>query len=454
MWKAAGLLVLSSAVSLTLACEGPAGPPGQQGIVGPAGPEGEQGPGYQAKPSISAVTPGHLVQGREVEVQIAGFATRWTEGGTPSVSFGPGTTVKSVLPSSDSGLVVLVEAALDALPGRRNVTVVSNNETLVFLGGFLIRPAMEVAAAPAQIGRPGLGAIDVVKHDAELVLSEDPADYGFELPDGVSAGLERAAKGSARFWVGVDKEAQTGTHEVVIRIFPGETRERTLVTVIHVEDGGLQQFGPGGNPTAAPALGSVAGTFTVETLSMVTLGVEESSGKAPALYVLGEAGTFDEVLAGPENETFVAIPEVTYHVVAWEQAGVETFFTLTLDAEPTSPNVTDAEGNESPATAQIIPMLPSTVSGNFPSSADSDWFKVSLPPSAVGKSLYAAHTAGGADVSVEVYAANGTTSMGQSPNLWSGNSWAGPQITQAGTHYFRFFTPSWTGAYTVTLDLQ
>ncbi len=457
-WEGVAVLPFALALSLFGACApGPEGAQGDPGRVGRQGPEGPVGAGFPTPPSLRAISPGGLTPGRTAELAISGSDTRWTEGGTPQVIIGAGVTVKKVLVGSDTGLIVEVEVAQDAQPGRRNVTVSSNGEVLVATGGFNVRRSLEVSHAPDTVGRPSLAAVEIIRHDPELELPQLDSDYGFELPEGMSAGLHAVEENRALLWLGTDLDAATGTHEVVVRVFPGEPRERVLSIPVTVSEASVGVLQEGGNESGVGAWSSTAGTFATESPSVVDLAVQASQGKAPSLFVLGTSGSFEDLVAGPDAQSFFALPEETYYLLAWETGGTEAYFQLDITATPASSTVTEQEPNETAATAQVIAGLPASIpTANLTTVSDVDWFRVSLPTSSVGKSIHVLRTSGGADVAVQVIAADGTTVLGDSPNLFYTPSWVGPQVTQKGVHYFRFYNPtgSFAGSYAMELTLQ
>lgn len=421
-----------------LGCQGPAGQDGAPGIAGTRGPQGPAGPGFEGGPSVSSVSPGLVVQGRTVEVSIAGFATEWTKSGQPTVDFGPGVTVKTVLVASDTGLLVTVEANEDAAPGRRNVSVSAGGKTLEALGVFSVGRAVELTHVPASIGRPAMAAVELTRHDRELSLPRTIDGYGFELPEGVTMGLHTVDQGRALFWVATDLTAPAGAHEVVVKLFPNEAREKRLTFPLLIEAAQFGEYATGANTGYAPAWGSSTATMTVETTSLVTLKTEATQGSRPRLTVLDASGLFADALSTGDEVTFFAQPEVTYYVVAWDTSGADIAFTLQADAVAGSLDVTESEPNDSPAAANLFIALPVNVTADLSSAYETDWFRVTLPASAVGKSIQVEMYGGNPDLVATVYAADGTTVLGTSPNLYPDGTWTGPAVTQSGVHYVRF----------------
>jgi hypothetical protein len=451
------LLLMAVLAAGAAGCAGEDGPPGPPGTLGGRGAAGPEGPGFDTGASLRTVSPAQVIVGRTVEVSVAGFATRWAEGAPPAVDFGSGVTVKSVLVGSDTGLLVTVEATAGAAAGRRNVSVTAHGETLQATGAFMVRRAFELVHAPTSVTQLSMATVELLKLDPELALPKQSDGYGFVLPEGMSAGLREVQQHRVVFWLATDRDAPLGAGEVAIKLFPDQAREQVVALPVTVEAGAAAQYGTGANPAFVPAHGSSAGSFEVEALSYVRLAVTGAMGTTPHLVVLGPSGSFADPVTSPGSPEFFAVPGQPYYAVTWDASGQEGTFNLDIEAAPASLDVVEMEPNDSAAQAQPIPGLPVNLTqANLSSTADLDWFKVTLPASAAGKTVHVLMTGGAADVAVQVRAADATTVLGNSPNLYFQNAWVGPTLSSGGLHYFRFYNPtgSFASTYSMKISLQ
>ena len=444
-------------VALAFACTGPVGPPGPQGPQGEPGaqgPQGDQGPGFETGPSISGLYPSWVYQGESQRIQISGFATEWTTGTQPTISFGTGITVERVIVASDTALVVDVVASMEATVGVRSVIVSQGEQQLSFSGAFEVRPL--VSFEYFGTSRQGsMGILEIQRNTPQLVLPQRASDIAVETPTGVGATFLGATENAARLLVMIDLDAVPSTGELVVRTWPGTQDERVLVMPLLIDAADLQ---------SADVTGSISGTFdepwdTVTFTGIASVDqtvvawVETSSGGAvPSVAVLDGTGKFPGIYDG--LAPFTMTTGTTYTLVVFSNGTSTGDFTLNLT---TPPVVGDIEPNNSMTEAQTVVALPFTiVGGNVDTSDSEDWFRFNLPPLGVGKRMYVQMTDGSADVAVTLVDEEGVE-LGTSTNLFWDEQWVSPPFRSAGTWYLRarLAPPDfYSGTYELSIVVQ
>lgn len=453
-------LVVAAVVSLGLACVGPAGEPGAagaQGPVGPAGAVGPTGPGFEAGPSISAIEPSWIVVGGQQTVQISGFATTW-EGSTPTVNFGAGITVDNVVVASNTALLVDLTVAADATTGTRNVTVSEGGETASYQNAFAVRPVMgiELLGAAQQLG---VFKVQLTSNDPEFVMPQSMGDVSVNAPTGVNyvEQLSFSTASTLTLFLAVDMDATLGAGELVVNLFPGDPRARTVaapvdVTAVSTVDG---MIGTAATSTLSTAHGSTAFKMTAQASEEIAVSVSGADASA-RFAVVDSSGTFSGVVADFNNPIFNATMGSDYYVVVW--AGDVASGVVTLNMVPT-PTVNEIEPNDDPSTATLLPSLPVKVLGaELTGTTDVDYYKVTVDASSVGRSIqFAGNTnTSYADYTVELIAPNGA-SLGVSDNLYyeSTSKWLSPALSAPGEYLVKVTCPTtYDGSYEFAAILQ
>lgn len=141
---------------------GPAGAPGAPGAVGEPG-SGASSSGALAA-SLNGVSPTSIAAGKTSTVVVSAIGTQWTTPPTVSID-GTGVDVTNVTVASPTALLLSVQAAPDAQPGARTLSVDSGADRLTFTG-------LEVASnlsysVVGELAALGIAYVTVVGADSE-----------------------------------------------------------------------------------------------------------------------------------------------------------------------------------------------------------------------------------------------------------------------------------------------
>lgn len=456
-------LVVSLAAAL-LACAGPAGPEGQQGQPGPAGAAGAPGatgPGFQAGPSLSAVVPHFALTGAAHEIQISGFATEWKSATPPTVTFGEGVTVSGVTVASPTALLVEIDVAATAAAGTRTVTVTDAGKSATYQSAFELVPPLSVEGT-AQVSQLALTVVTVTNNDPGFTLSTTGSDYKVTAGAGLVADLWKVERDAFQVVVLANLDATLGTQDVVVEATSTEGTTRTVtfgvnVGAAQIEDANTTQTA--GSLTAPNTSKAyrftmpMAGSYTVKSTwnDMTVM-------KDPNFVVTTSSGSFGDIIARNSNPKFGGAAGTVFYVVVYTSETTGGFM-LDFTYDPTIPavEVVDTEPNSTAATAQSVALPFETTAGNLEFTVDEhDFYKFTLAAGDVGKTVVITHLGGGADLQAEVLAADGTTSLGVSGNLYFGNAFTSPALTTAGDYYIRMgvFGTTYDGTYTISAEIK
>lgn len=434
-------LLVASAVVVLAACTGPIGPAGPAGVEGPSGGTGPAGPGYDAPVSISAVAPRSLAVGLTVDVTISGYATKWTDQSV--VTFGAGVTVRNVKAASSSAILATITVAPNATPGPREVTVREGMVTSTFQG-FEVLPYASLTVSGTAI-QGGLMRAHILVNDPMFVF---PTNAVFSAGAGVSlVRVEKELARSAQVLLGVNLDAAPGARTVSLGGAPGVAL--TFPDVFSVT---------ANTPVDLPALPAMV-TFSAPSESLV--------------YNLANAGAGTVLEASEGAVLGVLAPDAGWgtssqvgsSALLLSAAGTVTVFdgagdggVTTISGQPI-PEVADAEPNDTALTAQSFASIPALLTGTLvPGTVDDqDWFKVTVPLSAVGKRVRMIATSAGPSYDFYVDVRQGGTSLGGRWNLYSytgaTRTALSTPISAAGDLFIQL-SPFSDGDYSLTLVLE
>jgi hypothetical protein len=432
-------LLFASAVVVLAACNGPVGPAGPAGADGPAGPIGADGPGYDAPVSISAVSPRSLAVGLTVDVTISGYATKWTDQSV--VTFGAGVTVRNVKAASSSAMLATITVAPNAVPGPREVTVREGMVTSTFRG-FEVLPyaSLTLSGTPIQ---GGLMRARILVNDPMFVF---PSNAVFSAGAGVGlVRVEKELARSAELLLGVNLDAAPGARTVSLGGAPGVALSFPDVFSVTANA-----------PVDLPALPAML-TFTAPSESVVYNLASVGSGSV----LEASDGALLGLLAPDAGWTTSS--QVGSSLLLLSAAGTVTVFDGAGDGGVTTvsgvpiPETPDTEPNDTELTAQTFASIPALLTGALVTGTvdDQDWFKVTVPASAVGKRVRMIATGPTYDFYVDVL--QGGISLGGDWNLYS---YSGATRTALSTpipaagDMFIHLSPYTAGDYSLTLVLE
>lgn len=444
-------------------CSGSTGATGKQGPAGPAGPAGPGG-----NPSVNAVVPSSAFLGGSESVTISGFATSWTD--AAKLDFGTGVTVDSMQVASPTAIVAHLSVAFDATPGARDVTVTDGGSTLTYKGAFSIDPptALDVQGTLAQ------GSVVMAKiTDLDFTRPFDATTAGDGLFTPITyPNLEISTEPGVGSQL---QSAQAFSISTLLLIDLDQPAGKTKLDVLSGPVGGTRQSFP--NPTAldvaartpqALALGQdttvnlkdpyaseiYSVTPPASGLNVLELTTTTTNTSAnPQALLLPASGHFGEMLGMGQDVFLVSSSAAKLNAVVWDNSGTSGY-AATLRADATAATgANEAEPNDTPAQAQSATSLPFVLTNaSLSSGTDEDWIVLNATAGDVGKSVRVVTVPGDpqTDTLVEVFASDGTTSMGgPSDDANYHENWLSTPIASAGKIYVEisaspFFSPSQT----------
>ncbi|MDP1830139.1 MAG: hypothetical protein Q8L48_43145 [Archangium sp.] len=434
------LLIVSAVVALA-ACNGPIGPAGPAGADGPAGSTGPAGPGYDAPVSISAVAPRSLAVGLTADVTISGYATKWTDQSV--VTFGAGITVRNVKAASSSAILATITVAPNAVPGPREVSVREGTVTSTF-SGFEVLPYASLALSGTGI-QGGLLRARILVNDPMFVF---PANAVFSAGAGVSlVRVEKEQARSAEVLLGVDLDAAPGARTVSLGGAPGVNLSFPDALSVTAN-----------TPVDLPALPAML-TFSapsesvVYNLTNVATGTVLEASEGALLGVLAPDAGWD---TSSQVGNSLLLLNATGTVTVFDGAGDAGVTTVTGVPIPESP---DTEPNDTELTAQSFAAIPALLTGSLLTGTvdDQDWFKVTVPASAVGKRVRMISTSAGVSYDFYVDVIQGGVSLGGDWNLYSYTGATRTALSDpipAAGDLFIALSPYSDGDYSLTLVLE
>ncbi|HEY8072938.1 MAG TPA: hypothetical protein VIF62_02480 [Labilithrix sp.] len=179
--------VLGSAIFLLAAC-------GSDGSQGPQGPQGASGDS-DAGGSTSLVSPAQGLLDRELDVEIGGSGTKWTDADKPDFG-GMGVTVTDSHAASPTLLVAHVQIAKDAPLGKRDVKVgaVTATQAFTVAPGIDVKDSATMGAVSVDQG--GLAQFDINNNDTKAFDTNSFKLTAAGIVDlGTSASSPQAATG-------------------------------------------------------------------------------------------------------------------------------------------------------------------------------------------------------------------------------------------------------------------
>ncbi len=444
----------AAAVLVLMACNnvGPVGP------QGPAGPTGPQGPGFEAAPSISAVSPRFAVVGGTLDVALSGFATQWSMGA--QVNFGSGITVNRVVAASGTSLIVNITVGANASVGKRDLSVTEAGTTSTYKGVFEVKPLFEVKVKGVA-WQGGLVTVQLKVNDPAFTFSpiEGQTVAAYTNYGGLNVLSSALDTQTVEQLIGIDVDAAVGARDLVVTAYPRTSREKIFrapaVFTIAARTATPLAIGMGTATFSAPydtALfkvdANVAGLLTSTT---------SVANAALSFAVIGQ----DEVWDSPSDPFFTT--QRFIDSLASNEVGPTTVYVVLYDASGTAgaatvnftqpPSVTEMEPNDAQPMAQGI-TAPQHVSATI-SAGEQDWYKLTVPAELVGHTLrYTSPRL--TDVKVDII--SGTTSLtpGSGPYDSDPENFSSSPIPTAGDVFIQVqgYSSTTTGDYEFTVYFE
>lgn len=387
------------------------------------------------------------------------------------VDFGPGVTVTSTMAIGSNGLVVEIAADLDATLGPRPVTV----DGLTLADGFTLASPIEVEV----LGTPAQGSYSLIKiknldyrNPFDLTTNEDGDFTNLMVMSSLEGGhpvVNSAMAFELDLVLQVDVNATAGPLQLDVLSGPSGTAvvSRTGVEITARSP----MIVTGGTITGSIANGydSVVYELPAEQLTAVLATVPDTEAGSAFLQILGPTGSFTDPRGAAYNSLFgtvnfsntIKAGEKVY-IILWDgtdPAGYSYEFLLDVLTAPTT--ITHAEPNETKDDAQAVAAPGGVVGGSFASDTDEDWYAIEIAAGDVGKKI--AVVTGGisqADPVIQIFAPDGTTSLGGPADSAYFDRLTSSATTQAGTHYVKISSSDYAPAvpsdsdYSVVIGLK
>lgn len=400
-----------------------------------------------AQGALLSTFPDQGFVGRTTSVVLIGENAHFTNAST--IDFGPGVTVSSTMAVGGNGLVVQITADLEAELGPRPVSV----DGLTLANGFTLASPIEVEV----LGAPAQGSFSRVKitnldHRNPFDVTTD-AETGEYLNltvtssnTGAHAEIGSATAFELELTLAVDVNAMAGPARIDVKSGPAAT---SVVSRASVEVTARAAMAlDAGTITGSVASGydSVLYEVSVENLTGLLATVPDTASGGAFLQILGPSGSFAEPVGAAFNSLFGAAnfsnvidAGQKVYIILWDgfdAAGYSYSFELQRLEAPST--IAHAEPNETSGAAQLVAVPGGVVSATFSSATDVDWYKIDVGAADVGKAITV--VSGGksqADPVIEIFAPDGTTSLGGPEDGAYFDRLTSDATTQAGTHFVK-----------------
>lgn len=375
-------------------------------------------------PTASGVFPAAGFLGRQMRVEISGDATEW--GASTKVNFGDGVTVDSVTVSSPTALFANITIADTAPLGTRDV-VVTGGDNVTLKDAFQIESPITITFR-GNAAQGSVGVLDIVNHDFDTPFDTSSTGDGFFSPL-VYTGMSAQAGNGVR--ISFDSVTPYGASATVLMDIDAATGPLSIVSG---PAGGTTPFPLGEDFQIAPrtAMALTAGMnlsamavkpydsflyeFTAGT-GPALAHFQTSSTNAdasPRLAIMPASGHFDDLLGASDDFRQLAMTGEKFYVVLFDFSG-ELASYQTRAGSAMLNIVGDTEPANNLAATGTTCALPCMVkNANLASDTDQDWFKFTTGANDGGKKVHVTTLPGDpqTDTVVQVYAANGTTTVG------------------------------------------
>ncbi len=434
--------LISSAIALVVgsvslaACSGDTGPAGTQGAKGDPGDKGDPGTGTA---SVSAVVPGHAFRERKLDVTIAGNGTDWASG--VKVDFGPGITVDGVEVASPTAIVASITIDVGATVGKRDVKVAD----LSYKAAFDVEAPIKLTTA-GDIAQGSVFAVTAKQLDLSTPFDTTQQGDGLFTPisypnidvqgPDVAAGVQGVTLYSVDALILTDVTTPTGDTLLTVNSGPtGDVTSSSNSVSVTARTAAAFDLAtpPSGNFTAFQSK-----LYQITPASGANFVDITPTGANQLFAVLPKSGKWSEAVISLASSKQTLITETTepfYLVTLSTQAGTFGFTVVSAPAPPKEVEPNDAFGQATP-----LGSLPMTLWGKLPAVTDVDWYSFTAAAGDVGKAIHVVTKAPDAktDTVVEVFASNGTTSLG-GPSADTGylENFTSDAIPAVGTYFVK-----------------
>lgn len=410
---------------------------------------------FMPTPSVSAVSPAMVFLGRTKDVQVSGYATMWTDSTT--IDFGPGVTVNKISAASATGVIANITVANNAMTGPRDVTVTDGTNMEVFKGAFDVEPPVKVTLQ-GTLAQGSVAVLHIDNKDLENLFDTTSTGDGFftpivytnvsiAAPAGTTVIVQSVTQFAVDATVTVDVDAAATTADLDLVSGPAMGG-----TQVHFPSPGVLKIAartamplPTGMTTGmvASAFDSGLYTFTPAAgLQVIDLAVTATDPMGqPSAIILPKSGHFKDLVDVAASKTMVSNATDPFYVILWDNTGYSGYNFTIQHNETAATATTDTEpGNDTKAGAVKVTGLPGVAAGaTLKSAADQDWFELDNVPA--GKKIHVITYASdpNTDTAVDVFASDGTTSLGgpsdNNSQVDLSEDFTSTATTTAGTYY-------------------
>ena len=409
-------------------------------------------------PTASGVFPTQGFTGRTMRVEVSGDATNFVAGAT--LDFGTGVTVSNVTVASPTALFADIAIDSAAAIGTHDVTVMNGGETYTLSKSFeFVSPVRIVTSGTFAQG--SIASIELVNLDFEnpfdttcaaqsIFGCSQYANIDISAGTGVTFNVSSVDDDHIVATALIDIDAtsgnvvlSSGAGATVIKSQPADAAMITARTAVAATATAANvTVTPGG--TALYSFSSAASTIGQ---LLFDTGDTQSGG---TVYILASSGHWaDLVTTGAVNGSGVVEADVVAkaagsYIAIYVDDGAGDAITAASKSLAFATTVTDTEPNNTPATAQVVTLPALFDSATLASISDLDWIKFTAAAQDAGKTIRVITTGDDplTDSVVDAYAANGTTSLGESSDSGYGENFTSDAIA-AGVNYVKISASSY-----------
>lgn len=454
MWSKLGLVGVAVLGASVVACSGSDGAAGAKGDPGQPGPAGSGTSSGSSTPSVSGVTPSRAFVARTAEVTISGFGSTWS--GTTTADFGAGVTVKKLVVASPTALLATIDISKTAATGPHDVTITDGATKEVYKAAFHVDAPVSLTTL-GTVAQGSIVVAQVKEHDLSTPFDTTQTGDGLFTPisypnlaatagPGVTASVGTPSLYALDLTMLIDVTAAAAAQTVNIASGPqGDTIDNPAPNAFTIAARTPKALAAG-----TPATGTITKAYESElytfvpgaTLSVVDLAATGAgTGAKPAIVLLPKSGKFADLISFKAKSTLVTTNADPFYAIFWDNTGTTGAYTIAATSAAATALAADANATAK-ATAQTATALPLVLQGaKLASATDEHWVKYTAVAGDVGKRFHVQTLAGDprADMLVEVFQANGTTTLGgpSDDNAYH-EDWLTPAIPAAGVYYVKF----------------
>jgi len=460
--------ILFSATLLgSAACAGDTGPEGPKGPKGDPGSDGsngggDTGGGSSVSETISAVTPSSAFIARTIDVVVSGDNTTWDS--STKVDFGSSVKVNKITVGSPTAILANITVADDADEGAIDIKVGEDT----YKGTFSLKSPVALGDSAGKADQGGLVLYPAARGlDFTTPFDTTSTGDGFFTPlvytnlaaDGATALILNASDYTLGFAALIDVNAAAGPSPLTILSGPagGDITKFPSPKALNVTARTPKPISAAAQASFTPSAPLATGLFVYTPadasgrIVTVTPGSDDAAA-GPAVFVLDKSGKFSTAIASLVSQAqFISSSTDKFFIVALDSQGGASPVTVDITEDPVT-IVHDTEPNENSTQAVAVASTPAVViDGKLASETDVDWYKLTLDATAIGKTINVSTVspADSTDSLIDIFAGDGTTSLGESDDQDYDETLSSSIITGPGTYYVKisashagFFDPA------------